>query len=226
MINRLSNTATQEDIEGFLHIPYQYKFLYKPQIVINGMEEASVSIVTSTLPNAIQFGIWGILPDSYNKEWTHFQNFENTLTTELAVLQQNHWLYEAIKYRRCYVIVTGYFIHSLEGKNLKPIYVSKSSDKIFCLAGIYNTTEDGFITFTLLTKGSNHFQTKTSFSPIVPILLSEKERAFWTGKNESGNDYLDFLTELQPIYLDQHAVNPSIMGKGKKSLQMLEPYRI
>ncbi len=225
MISRLSNTATLKDIEGFLNIPYQYKSLYKPQIVVNGMEETSVSIVTSTMPTTIQFGIWGILPHCYSQEWNDFQNFENTLTTELAALQPTHWLYESLKTRRCYVIVTGYFIHFLEEKKLKPMFVSKSGENIFCLAGIYNETEDGFITFTLLTKGSNHFQSKTSFSPMVPILLSEEDRAFWTGKNQLKNDYLDFLTGLQQIYLNQHPVNPSIMGKGKKTMQMLEPYK-
>ena len=188
------------------------------------MEETSVSIVTSNSPTDIQFGIWGILPHCYNKEWKYFQNFENTLVTDLADVQEGHWLFESLRSRRCYVVITGYFSYLLEGKNLKPIYANKKSEKLICLAGIYNQTEDGFITFTLLSKKANPFQSKTSFAPIAHIIMTKKERDFWVGNNELPNTYLNFLESLQSVFLNQYEVDPLIMGNGKKTMQMLDPY--
>ena len=223
MISRISNTATLKEIESYLDLQYQFKHLYKPQIVINGMEESTVSVVTSQQRTIIQFGIWGILPQGYNKEWRQFQKFENTLITNFASLEQSHWLYDALKFRRCLVIITGYFNYYLDEKNLKPVYSSRASEKILCLAGIYNQTEDGFLTFTILTKTSNHFHTKTSFAPVAPIIFSEREREFWIGNENSPKENLDFLEQLQPLYLEQYPVTTAIMGRGKKTMQMLQP---
>ncbi|MDN3724146.1 SOS response-associated peptidase family protein [Aequorivita sp. SDUM287046] len=224
MITHLSNTATQSEIETYLGIPFLFQNIYKPQIIINGREETSAILVTSGFPDAVQFGIWGILPKNYSQAWQHFQNYEISLSTDLETIQPEHWLYGALKERRCYIIVTGYFNYFLKNKNLQPWFSSKDSQKAFCLAGVYNKTDDGFITFTLLTKKSTHFQIKTSFTPILPIILAKKERELWIGNHIEPDALSIFLENISSPNLKQHAVNPAIMGKGKKTLQMLEPY--
>lgn len=223
MITKISNIATQKEIEEYLDKPYSHGHLYRPRVWINGKEEVLVSVVNSEAPTKIDFAIWGILPQDFHGEWSFFQNIEDTLNTDVDAITENHWLYKTMGKRRCYIIVSGYFSFMVKKDQLVPIFSKNASENIFFLAGVYNKTEDGFFTCTLLVKKTSYFHTKNSFTPLLPIALSHKECEEWLHNCNSPINCLEFLKNVRPIHMEQHFISNIILGKQKKTKQMLKP---
>ncbi|WP_299399612.1 SOS response-associated peptidase family protein [uncultured Gelidibacter sp.] len=184
MLSRISNSASLKEIELQLNSKFDYDYLYEPTNIINGWKEATVCMITAQAPHRIQYGIWGILPNGYMDSWKSFQSIHNTLEIECESISQTSWLYEALNYRRCLIVATGFFTSELENHSMHPYLNSLKNHGIFCFAGIYNVLEDGFITCSILThsNGSSTYHLKGP----RPIIISK-------------NNYTDFLTKRIPL---------------------------
>lgn len=168
MLSRISNTASLEEIELHLNSKFEYDYLYEPTLVIDGFKESSLCLVTSQAQNRIQYGIWGILPKGYIDSWKSFQSIHNTLEVEFEAIPETSWLFEALKYRRCLIVATGFFTSEIENYTMQSFHNHIKNHEIFCFAGIYNILEDGFISCSILThsNGSSQYHLKNP-KPIV-----------------------------------------------------------
>lgn len=81
MYCKISNTASQEKSEKALDLPLKYPKAYEKQAVINGLEEASILIVSMQNSTLIMPAVLVILPDGYREDWSIFQNISNTLNS-------------------------------------------------------------------------------------------------------------------------------------------------
>lgn len=178
MLNKFSNIASVETLEDHLNVPFHYGDLYHPARVINGKKENAVALMTSDEPSKIQFGIWGILPSHYYDDWKQFQCELNTLETSIEQLKTSEWLFDAFKKRRCLIMATGFFTSKIVDNALVTFYHSMNDDVLFCFAGIYNVLEDGFITFSILTRNFDNSNILETTRPIV--LDEEKYTAYLT----------------------------------------------
>ena len=61
MYFKISNTAKMKEIERDLNALFKYPNLYTPQVVISGLTEVSIPIVTMDEPNTISLAIWGFI---------------------------------------------------------------------------------------------------------------------------------------------------------------------
>lgn len=184
MLCRISNSASLKGIELELNSKFDYDYLYHPADVINGLKEASVCVVTSDAQHRIQYGIWGILPKGYIDSWKSFQAIYNTLEIECESISQTSWLFEALMYRRCLIVATGFFISEIEDHNMHLYKNTLKNNGVFCFGGIYNVLEDGFMSCSILThsNGSSKYHLK---SP-KPIIISKDKHA-------------EFLTQPSPF---------------------------
>lgn len=184
MLSRISNTASLKNIEIKLNSKFDYDYLYEPASVINGFEESSVCMVTSQAPNRIQYGIWGILPRGYIDSWKSFQTIHNTLEIECESIPETSWLFEALKFRRCLIIATGFFTAEVENHKMQSFHHHLKNHDVFCFAGIYNILEDGFMSCSILThsNGSSHYHLKNP----KPIIIAE-------------DNYSTFLNQHMPL---------------------------
>lgn len=183
MLNKFSNTATIEELKYHLSAEFDFEYLYYPERVINGKKENSAILITSQKQDKIQFGIWGILPHNYNDTWKQFQSNLNTLETSIDQLKTSDWLLEAFYKRRCLIMATGYFTSKIKNDKLISFYHSNTNDSVFCFAGIYNILDDGFITFSIL---SRHFDHDNILETTNPIVLDVEH-------------YKDYLTDEFPL---------------------------
>ncbi|RAJ25174.1 putative SOS response-associated peptidase YedK [Gelidibacter algens] len=184
MLSRISNTASLKDIEIQLNSKFDYDYLYEPTSIINGFKESSVCVITAQAPDRIQYGIWGILPRGFIDSWKSFQSFHNTLEIEYELIPETSWLFEALTYRRCLIVATGFFTAEFENHKVKTFHNQLKSHDVFCFAGIYNILEDGFMSCSILThsNGSSHYHLK---DPKPIIVAADK--------------YSDFLNQDMPI---------------------------
>ncbi|GAA4271971.1 SOS response-associated peptidase family protein [Aquimarina gracilis] len=180
MFKKVSNIAKKELIEREIGATFRFPKLYVPNPVIDGTEESTLSIVTMDNPKRISYAIWGILPNNYVDEWEDFQKVFSTLSVSKENLNSDGFFQEPFRKRRCLIIVTGFFIYHLYNGSLHPYYVYQSNKKPFCLGGIYNILDDGFITCSmLLTKASGIINKIQNLNTNMPILIPKKSYQTW-----------------------------------------------
>ncbi|WP_452598371.1 SOS response-associated peptidase [Pontimicrobium sp. MEBiC01747] len=184
MCYRISNTANKTAIEKTFNASFKYPKLHKKSPVIDGLTESSVAIITMLNKQQISLAIWGILPETYQDDWQHFQNVQNTLNVSLDVIKEDEKYAKALMHRRCIVIVTGFFTYYLHDGDLYPYYVHQESNEPFAIAGIFNELDDGFITCSLIVSKANSFIKKIHNSNILmPVVLDKFNREKWLDFN-------------------------------------------
>ncbi len=204
-------------LENYFALPFNYPNLYKPEPVINGFKEKTLSIITCEDPKAISFGIWGILPQQFQEDWQYFQYFTNTLNVNDSILNEG-WCKNALKRRRCLILVTGFFTAYLRKGVICPYYVGRPSGAPFCMAGIYNYTEDGFITCSFLTVKKDKFLQKVhNISQEMPLILSGFLQRQWISANIESVDITTIIRHPNPINLQANPLpadfynNPNVI---------------
>lgn len=224
MCYRLSNTAKREVIENEFGAIFRYPKLHKFNPIINGLEESFVSVVTCKEPKKISYAIWGILPGQFEEDWEDFQNVQNTLNIDHDKIDDNPLFSEAVKTRRCLIIVTGFFTYYLHEGELYPYYVHLDNDKPFALAGIYNQLKDGFITCGLILSEANSFISHIHNSNHkMPLSLNKEDQDLWLNKNTSAFLINELLNKNVDIDFKAHPIAKEFHKVGITYDSVLEP---
>ncbi len=223
MYNKVSNTAEREVIESEFGATFKFPNLYKPSPVINGAEEATLSVITMEKPDVISYGIWGILPDNYKDEWTNFQNVLNTLSVNKKRLNNDFLFEKSFRYRRCLIIVTGFFINHLHNGYLYPYYVYLNSGKPFCLAGVYNILDDGFLTCSVaVTKASGIINKIQNINSKTPVIVPKELQELWLHQDATPKE-LNNLIVPSNLKFHAHPIAKEFFKNGISYESMLEP---
>lgn len=151
MYYKVSNTAERGEIEKKFGFTFKYPELYKPRMIINGLGEDNLDLVTMDRPDIVQPGIWGLLPHNFNEHWTTFQNVLNTLNLSLGTIANTKWIQHSLKYGRCLIIITGFFSYYLRKGSIYPYYISLETEEPFMLGGLCSVLPDGFISSGIIT---------------------------------------------------------------------------
>lgn len=180
MFYKLSNRANREQLEEEFEAQIQYPGIYSPLNVIDGLRESTLSIITSNKPSKIVPSIWGILPSNFSDDWAIFQKFMNTLNIPDDAIDSEAWYSKAFEKQRCLLIVTGYYTYFVSEGALYPFHISHASGKPFCLAGIFNQLEDGFLTTSLITvKANDAIREIHNLSDQMPLTVPKRWRKRW-----------------------------------------------
>ncbi len=86
MFYKISNVATRESIENKFQVSFEFPKLYKPQGLIDGLTESTISIITLADPNKVTYAILGLLPENFEDNWSVFQDVVNTLNVKFDTL--------------------------------------------------------------------------------------------------------------------------------------------
>jgi len=174
MYYKLSNIAERRLIEEEFGIAFKHPKLYQPCPVINGFNEEILPVITAKQPDFILYAIWGILPEQYEDDWAEFQKITNTLNVTEDSINSDIWYAGAFYARRCLIITTGFFTSYISNGTVYPYYVHLPHEKPFCMAGIYNELEDGFLTTSLILSNTDNFVGRIeNTSNYMPLIIPE-----------------------------------------------------
>lgn len=225
MYFKISNTAERDILEAWSNTSLKYPKLYKPQIIINGLNEVAIPIITMEEKNSISLSIWGILPEKYNEDWSIFQNTFNTLNLQAHNMNSDLWYAEAYRKRRSLIPVTGFFTSYLRNGETFPFYISLKSGKPFYLASIYNKLEDGFLTSSLIVGKADSFIKK--FQNIVdcmPLVISERNKTEWLSKETSNENLSVILNSPVDNIFQAHPIAKEFFNNDISYDSMLLPF--
>ena len=215
MFYKLSNRANREQIEEEFEAQFKYPGIYSAHNVIDGLRESTLSIITSNKPSTIVPSIWGILPSNFSDDWKVFQKFMNTLNIPDDAIDSESWYSKAFESRRCLLLVTGYYTYFVSEGALYPFLISHASGKPFCLAGIYNQLEDGFLTTSLITvKANDAIREIHNLSDQMPLTVPKRWRKRWLDKTIPLNEIrcmmkTPLINEFKAIPVPKRVLEPS-----------------
>lgn len=185
----LSNTASKTFLKQSLGVNFKYPNIYKPKLRIDGVSEQSISIITMNEPTLVTQAIWGILPQDFEGDWKKFQKLKTTLHVNKSELYKNILYKEALKKRRCLIIVTGFYAYQLNGEKITHYLIEKEPLKPFYLAGIYNVLKDGFITCSVInTKTNKTVNFTNNLYEVMPLQIPKLFKNIWLSKETSINE--------------------------------------
>ncbi|SNR59561.1 Putative SOS response-associated peptidase YedK [Maribacter sedimenticola] len=194
MYYKLSNTAKIEQLEHEAGALFKYPILYEPQVVVSGLSEVSIPIITMEQRTTISLAIWGMLPGDFQEDWELFQKLTNTLNVHINTLQSNLWFKDSLLEKRCLIPVTGYFTSLLRDGEIYPYFIKTEDDSILFLAGIYTVLEDGFKTCAIITGPSNDYVKKyQNLVDFMPLTIDKTEKDSWLDPEISKEQVLDLL---------------------------------
>lgn len=202
MLHKLSNTASSSLLEKEFNRLVKYPHLHREQVLIDGLEESTLPIIAIEEKQYIIPAIWGILPEDYSDDWYVFQNIFRSLNLNIDSLNNSSWLSDALLQRRCLIPVTGFFISCPFDGVSYPYYFHLLSGLPFCLAGIYNKTEDGFLTCAIITSSSGSgLNNVRNANGNLPILLSKDLHSSWLCEGIKKHEIHDLLHSVPDFQL-------------------------
>ncbi|MGJ8592603.1 MAG: SOS response-associated peptidase family protein [Aquaticitalea sp.] len=212
MFYKLSNTATLENIEKEFNLKFEYPNLYRPSTVINGLEESILSMITMENPDKLSYGIWGLLPSELEDNWKVFQNLTNTLNINVEHLDPHNDLYsEALDYRRCIIVITGFYTSALHDGKMYPHHVHLKDHRPFGVAGVYNQLGDGFITTSILvSKTKNSMRRIPNMLPYKPVIFDARDQMEYLNKSLKYNDLKNLISSHHSLELLSNPVSKQI----------------
>ncbi len=184
----ISITADRILIEETFDIPFKYPNVYKTRPIVSGLKELTLPVILSENTKAIDYGIWGVLPHEYEDSWKSYQFVSKLLYVDYKNMHSHPLLKSVVNNRRCVALITGYFVHHIcEGK-LFPYLVQRHDKKPFAVAGLYNTTADGFHTFALVRKPAiSQFRHLNNVNAFIPIVIRKSQINDWLQKKTDPN---------------------------------------
>lgn len=209
MFYKISNLASKESIEKKFHVTFEFPNLYQPQEMIDGLKESTISIITLSNPDKVDYAIWGLLPENFEDNWSVFQDVVNTLNVEIDTLQNANGLYNNIlKTRRCVIIATGFFTTLLTEGTVQRCHVHLPNFEPFAMAGVFNELNDGFITCSLVvTKFSESFKDVPNISNLKPLVLNDTELKQWFNTSTSLDQIRKLCKDHSSMNFDYEPIN-------------------
>ncbi|WP_160129537.1 SOS response-associated peptidase family protein [Kordia antarctica] len=193
---KLSNIASRTSLELTFRLPLMYPNTYKPNLIIDGLKEQSIPIITMHDPKHITKGIWGILPQDFEGDWKKFQKLKTTLHTNRNDIANNILYNEALEKRRCLILVTGFYMYQLDENEIKTFLVEKENAAPFSIAGIYNILEDGFITCSVInTEINDLLSSEKNLYDSMPLEIPQLFKNTWLSEQTAFNDIKHIISK-------------------------------
>ncbi|MCK0144893.1 SOS response-associated peptidase [Arenibacter sp. F26102] len=224
MYHKLSNTASRTTLEKEFNRRFKYPNLFQKQVLINGIDEVTIPIIPMEEADLMVPAIWGLLPEGYKDEWSVFQDIFNSLNLNIHSLSNPSWYSNALLQRRCLIPVTGFFTSYLIDGILYPYYFRRRSGLPFCLTGIYNKLDDGFLTCSIITTHTNHnLKAIQNIDGTVPMMLSKDQYNTWLNQDLNENDIQNLLNATPNFRLIAHPISKEFFKNNISYTSMLEP---
>ena len=190
----------------------------------SGFSHPELPVFTADAPHLIQFFEWGLIPFWVKDFKLAFSLREKTLNARGETIFEKKSFKAAAKYRRCLVMVDGFYEHHHFNGKTYPYHIKLKNEEPMILAGLWETWESqqtGEIRQTVsivTTRGNDllkdiHNNPKLA-EPRMPLILPKENEMDWLKPIESKFDMEDVKKVIRPFSGEMEAYTvPRIRGK-------------
>ena len=188
----------------------------------NGFAHQQIPVVTHEAPDTIQMFNWGLIPFWVKdaKSAARLQN--STLNARDNTLFKKPSFRAAAKYRRCLVLVDGYYDYHWEGKNSYPFFIRRKDGEPFALGGIWEFWEkegQSRLSVAIVTTDPNammhwiHNKPAASETPRMPFILNKEIEQDWIDPEVPPDEARQMILPFPDDELEAYTV-PRLRGKA------------
>lgn len=158
----------------------------------NAAPSQSLPVVTSQLPDELQFFSWGLQP-FWAKD---AKAVKRSINARAETLLEKPSFRNLLKSKRCLVPADGFFEWQVTEHGKVPYRIMLKKEELFTFAGLYDewtdkSTGEVLHTFTIITTEANDI-----VRPIhdrMPVLLTPEAEELWLDEQETQEDLLALL---------------------------------
>lgn len=232
-LNQLEFTFKVKAVIGDGVLPQDLQFYHS-----NGFAHQKVAIIPQENPKFITPLMWGLVPhwessEKYKEYYKNSIKYGSGLNAKSEKLFSSNMYKGSAMERRCVVPLTG--LHEPHHTNVKvggkpfivPFRFARNDDQFLNVAGIYDFTNDGMATFSILTKEATPLFSKIhNKKNRRPVILHDRDIEKWLDKSTTrekiqdlmDNDLPDRELRAYPISRDLYRTkvdtnNPEIIEK-------------
>lgn len=200
MCGRSSLTVTEKELEARFNASFYSEDLerFNPLPSYNMAPSQKLPVITDADPDHINLFRWGLIPFWAKDKKIGYKmiNARSETAGEKPAFRQ------ALQKRRCLWPIDGYYEWIKKGKEKIPYRVTSRQDKIFTIAGLWETWKDGagdtIHSFTVLTRAST--PSMEFLHHRMPVLLPREKERMWL---DDSLDPVAFMEELPSYTSDQ-----------------------
>jgi len=197
-----------------------------PHYHTSGFDHLDVPVITNESRNKIQLFNWGLIPDWVKDVRKAVELSNKTLNARGEEMFEKPSFRHAAKYRRCLVLVDGYFEYHWKNDKSYPYHIALKNDEPMALAGLWETwnleSEDLIRnTFSIVTTSANplmahiHNKPKGSMEPRMPLIIPRELEDEWLKPIDDPLDMNEIKSIIKPYDEEemQSWTVPKIKGK-------------
>jgi len=175
MCGRVTVRASAEELQKHFGFGTVLASLERPRFNVTPMQ--TMYVVANTPDRELDLYRWGLIPT-----WAKDAKIAGKLTNARSEgIETKPSFRQALKKRRCLILIDGFYEWKREGKTKAPFYFHREEDKPFALAGLWEqwTSPEGteLRTCTVITTAANALM-----APIhdrMPVILSPDQFDLW-----------------------------------------------
>ena len=189
---------------------------FTPMYHSNGFDHMDIPVITNEDSSLIQLFSWGLIPGwvKDKEKATKIQNA--TLNARDDTLFQKPSFKQAAAFRRCLVLVDGFYDYHWKDKQSFPFYIAHKDGDSMALGGIWETWHYGDVirnTVAIITTEPNprmawiHNRPRASEGPRMPFILPKQNERLWLDTAMSPSEVTGMIGPYPPELLKDHTVN-------------------
>lgn len=219
MCGRASITKTEKEIEARFGIPFLDGLPLSSSLPsTNICPSQLIPVITNADPQHIALYSWGLVPPWAKERRVGYKMFNARKET----LLDRPAFKKAAVCRRCLVVMEGFYEWKKEGKTKTPYHISLQDDRLFAVAGLWETwtspiTGELLHTCTVITQEPNDFMAE--LHDRMPAILTTEQEKYWIDNDISAEQAIQMLEPIPNDMLQAHPYDPvkgPLDGDGKQ----------
>lgn len=192
--------------------------LYSPSY--NCSPSQSLAVITNQEPEKINFFKWGLIPFWAKDPKVGFKN----INTRSETIAEKPSFKHAFKKRRCLIPANGFYEWKKDF-NKTPYRIFIKNDKLFAMAGIWETWKDAESritnSFSIITTSANN--AITDIHHRMPVILKPEHEKSWLFENND-DQLLKLLIPFDGDKMDSYPISNAVNSPKNNNAEIILPY--
>jgi putative SOS response-associated peptidase YedK len=158
---------------------------FKPYWAVSGFEFPFVPALTADDPHYVRTLQWGLIPSWMRSKEEALQMHAKTLNARSEGIHETASFREAIRNRRCVLLVEGFFEWQHMGKQVQPYFIHMPGKEPFAFGGVWSQWNDPgtgelFETTSIVTTAANELMSRIhNVKKRMPLILDKNVWPMW-----------------------------------------------
>lgn len=207
-----------------------------PQYHVTGFAHPGLPVLIAEEPEHPHLFHWGLIPFWVKNEKQAYSLHHKTLNARCESIFSKPAYRASARYRRCLVILDGFYEHHHYQGKTYPFYIQLKSEEPLLMAGLWDQWDDEFgrtlFSVSIVTTRGNALMAKIHNNPKLsgprmPVILPKGEEHTWLN-TQYGEP--DLAPVFEPYPAEALQAHPVATLRGKNAIgncpeaQQLQPY--